>query len=198
MGHERMGQERTTAGLSKALAGAMALACATVTFAAPPVPVAAASLEYPVKANYLVKFAAFVDWPSDAFASASSPITVCVLGEDPFGPDLDRAAAAEVVGGRHLLVRRLSRIDSRSGCQLVYLGKSRTESVSEALAALAGAPVLTVTDEARGGDRGVIHFAITGNRVRFHIDDQSAARAHLSISSRLLSLALSVRPRRPA
>lgn len=193
-----MTQGRTMGGLAKAAASALALVCLAVLLAARPGPASATSLEYPVKANYLVKFAAFVGWPVEAFANGSGSMNVCVLGEDPFGPDLDRAAAAEVVDGRRLVVRRLNRVDARSGCHLVYLGKSREQSVAEALGALAGAPVLTVTDEARGGDRGVIHFAISANRVRFHIDDQAAARAHLTISSRLLSLALSVRPRRPA
>lgn len=153
----------------------------------------AASLEYPVKANYLVKFAAFVEWPADSLGAG--PMTVCVLGEDPFGTVLDRAAAAEVVDGRRVVVRRLSRVDARSGCQMIYLGGSREQTPGQALAALAGAPVLTITDSARGVDRGIIHFAVSGKRVRFHIDDRRAARARLSISSRLLSLALSVRAR---
>jgi hypothetical protein len=52
--------------------------------------------------------------------------------------------------------------------------------------------VLVVTDSANGADRGQIHFAIDQNRVRFHVDDAAAKKAGLTISSRLLSLALSV------
>jgi hypothetical protein len=182
-------------GLAKAVTGVVALAL-LVAWPAAAQPVG--SLEYPVKANYLVKFTAFVQWPPAAFESNASPMAVCVLGEDPFGPVLDRAAAAEVAGGRRVVVRRLNRVDARSGCQVIYLGKSREQSVPQALAALAGAPVLTVTDSVRGDQRGVIHFAVADNRVRFHIDDQAAARSHLAISSRLLSLALSVRARRSA
>ena len=48
---------------------------------AAPVP---ASLEYSVKANYLVRFAAFVDWPAQAFADSRSPVVLCVAGRDPF------------------------------------------------------------------------------------------------------------------
>ena len=39
----------------------------------------------------------------------------------------------------------------------------------------------------------MIHFVIDDDRVRFHIDLQAASRSRLSISSRLLNLALSVR-----
>jgi hypothetical protein len=86
-------------------------------------------------------------------------------------------------------------VERESGCQIVYLGGSPTQSVPKALIALKGAHVLTVTDAANGGDRGMIHFVVTGNRVRFYVDDQAAAQNGLAISSKLLSLALAVKPR---
>jgi hypothetical protein len=59
-----------------------------------------------------------------------------------------------------------------------------------------GTSVLTVTDAARTPNaRGIIHFVVQNDRVRFHIDERAAARNGLSISSKLLSLALSVRHR---
>lgn len=173
----------------KAAAAACALALVLVPSPAP----ADDSLEYAIKANYLVKFAAFVQWPPSAFASPSAPVTVCVLGADPFGEILDRAAAAHSVQGRPVATRRLSRIDARSGCHIAYLAGSPQQSAAQALQALGDAPVLTVTDAARGRRRGVIHFAVVNQRVRFHIDDRTARSRRLSVSSRLLSLALSVR-----
>jgi hypothetical protein len=187
---------RATTLRSQVTTGLCALAISLGCLASTANAAGAASLEYPVKANYLVKFTAFVQWPPDAFTSAATPITVCVVGDDPFGAALDQAARGKSVEGRGVVVRRLSRIDARSGCQVAYLGRSRAQSQAQALSALAGAPVLTVTDSARGdGPRGAIHFAISGNRVRFHIDQGVADRARLSISSRLLTLALSVRSR---
>ncbi|WP_296818043.1 YfiR family protein [Brevundimonas sp.] len=153
----------------------------------------AQSLEQPVKANYLARFAAFVQWP--ARAEGSGPIRVCVVGADPFGAVLDQALASQTVNGRRLEARRIARISAGSGCHIAYLGGSSSQTVGEGLAAVAGEPVLTVTDEARGSARGVIHFTIFQNRVRFHIDDVQAGRGGLSISSRLLNLALSVRSR---
>ncbi len=153
----------------------------------------AQSLEYPVKANYLARFAAFVTWPSGALGSGNSPITVCVVGDDPFGGTLDQALSSQTVNGRRLVSRRINRIAADSGCDIAYVAGSSSQTVGEGLAAVAGRPVLTVTDEVRGSGRGVIHFTVFQNRVRFHIDDQLAGRGRLSISSRLLSLALSVR-----
>ena len=155
----------------------------------------AGSLEYPVKATYLYKFAPFVTWPDSAFNAPNSPFVICVLGEDPFGPVLDQAVSTQRIGARALVIRRLERVDRGSGCQILYLGVSRGQSESDALAAVRGAPVLTVTDAARSEPQGVIHFVVQDNRVRFQIDDQAAAQNGLTISSKLLSLAVSVRPR---
>jgi hypothetical protein len=55
--------------------------------------------------------------------------------------------------------------------------------------------VLTVTDARAGPAQGMIHFTIRQGKVGFHIDDATAARSRLSISSRLLQLAISVRQR---
>jgi hypothetical protein len=41
----------------------------------------------------------------------------------------------------------------------------------------------------------MIHFVIHQGRVRFNIDEAQAARSGVAISSRLLSLALTVRQR---
>ena len=67
------------------------------TAGAPPSP---ANLEYSVKANYLVRFAAFVEWPSRSFATNRSPVVICVVGRDPFGGALGRAARDQTAHGR--------------------------------------------------------------------------------------------------
>ena len=156
----------------------------------------AASLEYPVKAAFLYKFAPFVEWPPTAFESAASPLTLCVVGFDPFGAVLDDAVFGQRVGQHQLVVRRLEAVGAGSGCHIAYLSGSKTQSVAEGLAALQGAPTLTVTDQSMGSTRGAIHFVIKDDRVRFHIDDVTAARGGMNISSKLMRLALSVRLRK--
>jgi hypothetical protein len=43
-----------------------------------------------------------------------------------------------------------------------------------------------------GSTHGIIHFVIRGNRVRFVIDDAAAAKNGMTISSKLMRLALAV------
>lgn len=138
------------------------------------------SLEYQVKAAYLTKFVPFITWPD---LSAGAPVTVCVMGEDPFGRKLEQAAAAA-----HVAVRHVAAADA--GCQLLFLG----EGGEGAVEALRGKPVVTVTDS---GLRvhGVISFVIDDNHVRFDIDDAAAQADGLAISSKLLGLAHAVKQR---
>jgi len=146
------------------------------------------SLEYSVKANYLVRFAAFVEWPRRSFASARSPVIICIAGRDPFAGALDRAARAQTAHGRSLAVRRPHTAAEAAGCHILYVGRGGDDVAADAANA-----VLRVTDSSVSAERGMIHFVIDDERVRFHIDLQAASRSGLSISSRLLNLALSVR-----
>lgn len=148
------------------------------------------SLEYSVKANYLVRFAAFVEWPPRAFANAQAPVVICVAGRDPFGATLDRAARGQTAYGRPLAVRRPATREAVAGCHILYVGVGAETLITAA----AGQPgLLMVTDAAVAPPRGAIHFVISEARVRFHIDQRAATRSGLAVSSRLLNLALSVR-----
>lgn len=152
----------------------------------------AQTLEYAVKANYLYKFAPFVEWPPHAFSNATSPFNLCVLGEAPFGRALEEATQNERVGDRPIIVHRLTTVASASSCHVLYVGRSKV--AKDALAALRGKPVLTVTDSDHGGRGGVVHFVLQHGRVRFAIDAAAARTQGLAISSKLLGLAVSSRP----
>lgn len=172
----------------------MVAVCAAVQTLAPLAmaqPAAAQSLEYAVKASYLVRFAAFVEWPARAFPAPHTPVSICVVGRDPFGAAIDRAAASQTAHGRRLLVRRPTGAADLHGCHIAYVATGTPTATTDALSAMP--TTLIVTDGAVSTRRGVVDFVVADNRVRFHIDQQAASRRGLSISSRLLSLALSVR-----
>lgn len=174
-------------------APAILLIAAALAGAATPAMAQAASrgsLEYSVKANYLVRFAAFVEWPSQTFASARAPVVICVVGRDPFGAALDRAAQGQTAFGHALAVRRPVSREDVAGCHILYVGEG-AQSLAPAVGSQAG--LLVVTDAATTQTRGTIHFVVSDARVRFHIDQQAAVRSGLTISSRLLNLALTVR-----
>ena len=149
---------------------------------------AQAASEYDVKAAFLYNFTKFVDWPSSAFPDPNS-LRICVLGEDPFGKSL-RSVAGEQVGGHKLIVTQTDAISKPAGCQVLFISHSEREKLPQILAAVKDAPVLTVGDTNGFADHGVIiNFVLEGSKVRFEINTESADRAGIKISSKLLQLA---------
>jgi hypothetical protein len=149
-----------------------------------------------IKAAFLYKFGFFVEWPQTAFSSSDSPLNLCIVGDDPFGALLDDTVKGQKIGNRPVAVRRMKSISRNSGCHIAYLPQDANSHSAETLDALRGSDVLTVTDAATSGsDVGIINFVIADHRVRFDIDDAAAASGGLVISSRLLNLAVDVKPR---
>jgi hypothetical protein len=151
--------------------------------------------ETAVKAAFLPRFARYVTWPPSDRPGPGAPVVLCIFGRDPFGTLLDQAARSQGVDGHPIIVRRLSGGTGAQGCHLAFVGSSSQQPTGQILAALAGRPVLTITDSRSGAQRGIIHFALVSGRVRFFIDEGAAAKRGLSISSRLLGLAVAVRAR---
>lgn len=150
--------------------------------------------EAAVKATFLYRFGAFVEWPETAFKSPEAPAGLCILGSDPFGPALDEQVRDQHIAARPIQVRRLTNAEDIAGCHILYVGANRLLPAEEALRAARSAPILTVTDASTDAQaRGMIHFVVVDNRIRFHIDQVRAMESGLTISSRLLALALSVR-----
>ncbi|WP_293380757.1 YfiR family protein [Phenylobacterium sp.] len=150
-------------------------------------------MELAVKATYLYRLAAFVTWPGEDTGAPPSPVTLCVQGADPFGDILDRLIAGRRPGGRPIVVKRVARLEPRSGCQIAYVAGGPGQSPAQALEAVNTAPVVTVTDEARGGAHGIVHLIEDGPRVRFSIDAAQASESGVTLSSKLMALAVTVK-----
>lgn len=148
--------------------------------------------EHAVKAVYLVRFAAFVDWPPSSFASPQSPLVICVAGRSPVAAAMPAAVRNQTARGRPLLALNVQDATAARACHIVYLGAGGAGVVASTPPA---SPVLRVTDAAITTRPGMIHFDTRDDRVRFHVDQVAARQAGLRLSSRLLSLALSVRSR---
>ena len=168
-------------GLSVALLASLAAAGGSVRGPQP--------IEYAVKANYLYKFAPFVQWPSAAFDTPTAPLSICIAGADPLGPALGEAVRGQRVNGHPIVVRRVDAVRPGLPCQILYVGG---EDTGAALQAVAHEPVLTVTDHIRSGAGGMIQFVMVAGHVRFSIDQAAAQGSGIAISSKLLGLAVSV------
>lgn len=140
-----------------------------------------------VKAVFLYNFTQFVTWPPEAFAGSNSPFVIGVLGNNPFGPYLEKVVEGETVAGRSIVIRYYTEANQVRNCQLLFINK---ENPREALTELAGNAILTVGDREsfiRSG--GMISFYLDKNKIRFYINTKNAKAANINISSKLLRLA---------
>ena len=145
--------------------------------------------EYTVKATLLYKLSKFVKWPSEAFDKSDAPITLCVLGDDPFEDALD-IIKDKRVKGRPFLIGKSSDILSDGECHIIFVSSSEKENLDTVLSSLKNRFILTVSDiEGFARQGGMINFIIAGKKVRLEINLAVAKRAGLKISSRLLNLA---------
>jgi hypothetical protein len=146
--------------------------------------------EYERKAAFIFNFSQFVEWPTNAFNSASEPMIIAVVGSDPFGPILDRVVRDEKVGGRALVVERYARVEEMKRCHILFVSKAVAAQWPEILRAIQNKPVLTVSDMDRFSARGgMIHLVTEQDLVRIRLNPEVARRADLTISSKLLRLA---------
>jgi hypothetical protein len=152
---------------------------------------AAPALESSVKAAYVFKLPPFVEWPGAVTSASSGPFNLCVVGSDALGDLLDRSASDQRLGVQSVAILHLSTSSTAGRCQMMYVAGD-PQFVSQILDAVSGTPVLTVTDSGDDGRvKGIVNFVIRDNHVRFEIDRAAAARNHLVISSKLLSIAVS-------
>jgi hypothetical protein len=171
----------------------LALLTAALIFScARPLPLTAQSsaTESQVKAAYLLNFGKFVTWPATAVPVRLDAFSICVLGEDPFGPVLDATARGEKIDERPVTARRIRNAEEATDCQVLYIARSEQGQSRKIISALSKSRVLTVSDMpnfiAQGG---IIQFTMSGNRVRFEVNLDAAQASGLILSSELLKVA---------
>ena len=156
------------------------------------------SREYKVKAAFLYNFAKFVEWPDEAFADDNTPMTIGILGEDPFGNILEQTIKGKTVKSRKLKIERFKQISDVDTCHILFISSSEEKHLTEVLEFLKDSDLLTVGEMKRfAHSGGIINFIIEENRIHFEINIDAASRAQLKISSNLLKLAKIVRSKRP-
>jgi hypothetical protein len=140
-----------------------------------------------------VNFAKFIEWPAASFHSASAPLSIGVVGDDPFGADLNDAVSGKLVDRHPMAVKRVDWRDDLGQFQIVFIGASEKPRLKDILHRLESSAVLSVSDiENFCGNGGLIAFVNVNDRIKFQVNADAAQRRGLKISSKLLSLATSV------
>lgn len=159
---------------------------------------AAGDIEYQIKAAYLYKFVAYVEWPPTVFAEANTPVTIGVIGADDVAAELNNIKSGRPPNSRAVEVKMLKPGDSLAGVQVLFIGGQENGRLKRLLEGLQSQPVLTVTEWTGAlGAGSVINFVPVDDRIRFEVSVAHAERSGLKISARLLNVAQKVETRRP-
>ena len=153
---------------------------------------AATAGEYEVKAAYLYNFGKFVVWPADSLPAAQ-PLSICVVGKDPFGEVLDQTVRDKTVQEHKLVIRRLTSLDRVRECHILFVSAAEEHKLPQILRITGASNVLTV-GETEGFVRkgGAITLVARDRKVRFDVNLRAAHDAGLEMSSQLLKVAANV------
>ncbi len=146
--------------------------------------------EYQIKAAYLSKFATYIEWPAAPASEATAPVVIGLIASDAIATEMAGALQGQAVASRPIIVRRLEARARMDGLHILFVARTHLARVAEALAALQGRPVLTVTESDAPGDLGsMINFIVIDDKVKFDVALPLVVRSGLKISSRLLAVA---------
>jgi hypothetical protein len=147
-------------------------------------------VEYPVKLAFLYNFTKFIEWPPASYRDPRAPLAICIVGHDPFSPDIEGDLRTRIVGTHPVEVLTLKPADTLTVCHMVFIPTAEEHQADKIVRDLKGSSTLTVGEtEGFAELGGIINFTVEGNKVHFEINQLAAQRARLKISSKLLGLA---------
>jgi len=160
---------------------AMALLCRSVALAQD-------VTEPALKAAFIYNFARFTTWPADV--PAGDAFTICVLNDGAVADALQRAVVGKSLTERPITVSVVASGASKRACRVLYLAGLPAAEAATVVADLHEAPVLTISSmDGFASAGGMTQFFFEHGQLRFRIHLESAKRAGLQISSRLLIMA---------
>lgn len=152
--------------------------------------------EYLLRAAFLYNFAKYVEWPPSAFERPDYPITIGIVGRDPFGDDLDKALKSKTVKNRTFSILRFPRASDIKRCQVLYVARSEVSRLDEIFERVRPWSVLTVgEDEDFTRSGGTIAIVLENDRLKLVINPDAAEKSGLTIDAKLLKASRIVRTR---
>jgi hypothetical protein len=146
-----------------------------------------------LRAAFMYNFAKFTEWPANVIPR-DQPLVFCVRDDAAMAEALEQIVKGRAVGGHTLAVRRVGLDSGVRTCHLLYASGLDAKRTTELLGTVDHLPVLTVGDFERFAQMGgVASFFVEDGKMRFAINIDSAQRAGLRVSSKLLMLARIVR-----
>jgi len=149
--------------------------------------------ESSLKAAFIYSFARFTEWPQDVLAT-TGPFTACVLGDSPIRDALERTVKDRQLSGRGVSVLLVQVDGNLRSCHLLYVSGVTPTQIAGIVAAVKGAPVLTISDvDSFAQQGGIAQMFVENGKMRFDLNLEVAKLSRLQLSSKLIVLAARVK-----
>jgi hypothetical protein len=147
-------------------------------------------LERRIKAVFLYRFPEFITWSNPA--ADGTPFVIETVGSCAIGDELRQIAHGHTLQGRPVEVEQAKDGSAVPDAAIVFICDGSRERLKQ-LIRNAPPKALVVTESPGALLQGsVINFVLSDFRVRFEISLAAAKRRGLSLSSRLLDVAMAV------
>jgi hypothetical protein len=141
-----------------------------------------------LKAAFIYNFARFTTWP--AHLPATDSFVICVMGDAAVSEALTRAVTGRQLMDRPVAITPVASSAPKRGCRILYVSGMPVREAADVVGELKDAPVLTISNiEGFAAAGGMTQFFFESGQLRFRIHHESAKKAGLQISSRLLIMA---------
>jgi hypothetical protein len=123
-------------------------------------------------------------------------VSVAILGTTALA-DMEPILRAKLLRGRPITVKGYSHANDLRGCHVLFISADARDEQREALRAVEGQSVLTVTEVASAASpSAVVTLAVAETKLTFYVNLDSAEAHGLQVSSNFLGLAASVQSTR--
>ncbi len=148
--------------------------------------------EYIVKAVFIERFARFIEWPPESKVhNTAKPFVVGVVGENPFGTELERLYNQQAIKNKQVDILYISDYKNIERCDIIFISKSEQSKVHLILEYCKSKPIIVISDIEKSQSMGVhITMGMQHNKVVFAINDKAFEKSACKVDYRLKQYAV--------
>lgn len=145
---------------------------------------------YEIHSAMLYNFIKYVQWPNEG---DGGEFVVGVMGDDDVFNTLKQWYDGKPKGSKKYVIKKLSSPADAATCAVVYLGKGKSNQFDDIKGAIAGKPVLTITNGNGLAQKGsCINFKVVDGKLKFEMNQAIFGSNSLKVSSQLSSMAIMI------
>jgi hypothetical protein len=177
----------------KRLVWLLLLVCMALSSLSPKVYALDTPLDYQVKAAMTYKFLGYSEWPPTQFDDLHSPYRIWVLGSTNIKNELQSIVAHRIINGRSIEVYSATTVDQIDNAHIVFVAREMEALLPQLSRRAEKNAYLIVTENEQGLVEGsTINLRLVNGRVGFDISLKCAQLYRVTLSSSLLSIAVSI------